>query len=126
MSKLLLLFLILVMRTMFTFVKPSGITYGFPFDDHIVSREFYIFSVCEKLAFILLSLIVVKESDNFKFALWVFFSLMCADLVDFFFTFNNEWFWLNGIAMNLNNLGAILFVMVILREGILWVKRDIL
>lgn len=126
MSKLLLLFLILVMRTMFTFVKPSKVTYGFPFDEHIVSREFYIFSVCEKVAFIFLALIVVKESDNYKFPLWVFFSLMCADLVDFFFTFNNEWFWLGSVPMNLNNIGAILFVLVIFREIILWGKQHIL
>lgn len=124
MSKLILLFLILVMRTVFTFVKPSGVTLGFPFDEHIVSREFYIFSICEKFAFIFLALIVVKESDNFKFPLWVFFSLMCADLVDFFFTYNNEWFWLGSIPMNLNNINAIIFVLVIINEK--WKRRHIL
>lgn len=119
MSKLLLLFLILIVRVVFTTVKPSGITFGFPFDEHIVSLEYYVFSIGEKVAFIILSFIVAKESTYYRDSLWVFFSLMCADLVDFFFTFNNDWYWIGEFPVTLNTMGALVFALSILREK-LW------
>lgn len=125
MSKLILLFLILVVRTVFTFVKPTGITMSFPFDDMVVSLEFYIYCLGEKLAFIILANMVAEESVKYRNVLWVFFWLMVADLVDFVLIYNNEWVLIGKFALTLNNIAAIIFAFVILKE-LLWEKRHIL
>lgn len=125
MSKLILLFLILVVRTVFTFVKPTGITMSFPFDDMVVSLEFYIYCLGEKLAFIILANMVAEESVKYRNVLWVFFWLMVADLVDFILIYNNEWALIGKFALTLNNIAAMIFAFVILKE-LLWEKRHIL
>lgn len=125
MSKLILLFLILVVRTVFTFVKPTGITMSFPLDDMVVSLEFYIYCLGEKLAFIILANMVAEESVKYRNVLWVFFWLMVADLVDFVLIYNNEWVLIGKFAITLNNIAAMIFAFVILKE-LLWEKRHIL
>lgn len=97
---------------------------SFPFDDMVVSLEFYVYCLCEKLAFIILSYMLAVESVKYGTVLWVFFWLMVADLVDFILIYNNDWAWIGNFAVTLNNVAAFVFAFVILRER-LWKQHTL-
>lgn len=124
MSKLILLFLILVTRTVFTFVKPTGVSMSFPFDDMVVTLEFYVFQICEKVGYIILAYIIVNEALKYQTSLWIFFCIFVADLFDFILIYNNEWFWVGKLPVTLNNVAAIVFGISISKEFI-WEKLRI-
>lgn len=112
------------MRTVFTFVKPTGVTMSFPFDEMVISLEFYVFTICEKVAFIILSYMIAVEAVKYTNVTWIFFWLMVADLADFILIYNNEWAWIGTFAVTLNNVAAFVFTFVILKEFI-WEKLGI-
>lgn len=120
MIKLALLYLTILASLVFTLV-PSGYKYGFPLSDMIVSLEYYIYSIYEFIVIIILTGVIASDAIKYRFALWVFFGLMVADLIDWIICYNEIWFNVGQILVSMNILKSIIFGIIILNE--LWKQR---
>jgi len=121
MSKLLLLYLTLLVGLFFLIAPEPVHTYDyFPFSDMRLYPATYIYFICERLVLIVLSGIIANEATEYKPELKVFFFLMCADLVDFLLCYNNIWFHVGSFPMSMNVAKSIIFGLTILNA---WIRN---
>lgn len=125
MSKLLLLYSTILVSLVFLLVPANDVTMGFLFSDMMVTVEYYIFSIFEKFVLIILAYIIANESTEYRNAVWIFFWLMVADLVDYLLTYSDIWFSIDELPVSMNILKSLIFGVAILHAYI-WEKRDIL
>lgn len=120
MSKLLLLYLTLVVGLVFL-LMPNGTPVDyFPFYDIELYPKTYVYFIFEKSILIILAGIIYNEATEYRQALWVFLWLLVADLIDFGLTYNTAWYHFGAVPMSMNVLKSVIFGIVILRE--LWKK----
>lgn len=121
MSKLLLLFMIFVIGSVFLFLPRTLAPYDyFPFSDMQLYFATHVYFIVERLVMIILAFVVVSEASEYRGALWVFFALMCADLLDYVLCYNETWFHLGSVPVSMQVLKVLIFGGVILRE---WIKQ---
>lgn len=120
MSKLLLLYLTLIVGLFFLIAPEPIHTYDFfPFSDMKLYPATYVYFICERLTLVILSGIIWNEATEYKPELKVFFYLMCADVVDFLATYNGIWFNLGSIPVSMNTVSATIFGLTILN---VWIR----
>jgi hypothetical protein len=123
MKRLLILFLLLLMGLTFelmprwngTFMEPDP----FPFYDFKyggISWQTYWWMIAEKLSWIILVLVVVMDTNEYRRAAWIFFALSVCDLVDYLLFYNRVWLHFGSLPVSMNTVSAVVFGFVILRE----------
>ena len=121
MGKLLLLYSTLLFGLIFLIIPDWYTPYDFfLFSDMKISGANFIYLVGERSVLIILAYIIVSESKEYDDALWVFFYLMVADLIDFILSYNSLWFSIGNFPVSMNIVKAFVFGGVILNEG--WKK----
>lgn len=122
MSKLLLLYLTLIVG-LFFLVAPEPIrAYDyFPFSDIKLYPSTYIYFICERLVLVVLSGVIANEATEYRRELWIFFYLMCADVVDYLLTYNGVWFHIHDFPVSMNVLKCVIFGLTIIN---LWIKNS--
>lgn len=121
MSKLLLLYSTIVVSLVFLLVPNNDVAVGFLLSDMTVSVEYYIYSIFEKCVMIILAYIIANEAQEYEQAIWIFFWLMVADLVDYLIGYNSVWFYIQRVPISMNVFKSAIFGLVIIRE--LWKQR---
>ena len=117
MSKLLLLFLTLVFGLIFVIIPNTGVIDDFfLFSDMRLSLEAHIYFICEKFVLIVLAFIIFNEATEYRTALFVFFLLMVADLIDYAVSYNSVWFYVSRFPVSMNTTKAIIFAGAIINE----------
>lgn len=115
MSKLLLLYCVLVFGLLFLVVPEyTRMISPFLFSDFQLSLATHIYFICEKLTMIILAYIIANESEKYREAIWIFFWLMVADLVDYTFAYNGVYGYLNGFPVSMNVIKCLVFGLTIL------------
>lgn len=125
MSKLLLLYSTILVSLVFLLVPVNDVMVGFLFSDMKVTVEYYVFSIFEKFVLIILAYIIANESTEYRNAIWIFFWLMVADLVDYLLTYSGIWFSIGELPISMNILRSLIFGVAIL-QSYLWEKRHTL
>lgn len=118
MSKLILLFLVMVLGLVFLIPMETIAVKRFFFSNVQITLQTYIYFVCEKLVLIILVWIIVAEETKYRWACKVFFWLMVIDLVDFFATYNSIWFRLAGLPVSMNIVKCTIFGLIVAKEWI--------
>lgn len=95
----------------------------FPFREdgtrHCISRQAYVNMICDHMAFIIISLVLFRESDRRKLQpLRVFFWLMVLNLFDYLLFYNAVWFNLFWIPVSMNTVMIVIFGYVTFKEWI--------
>lgn len=135
MSKLLLLFLTLIVGLIFLLIP--GLTSNMipdPFLFHDfpkvliqgrmvqvgITFQAYFYMIIEHLLTLIFVGIIAKSSIEYRHAIWVFFWLHFLDLIDFLLTYNSVWYRVGRFPLSMNVVMAFVFGWVILNE--LWKK----
>lgn len=127
MSKLLLLYLTLILGLAFvvlpewdgSFMNPDPFIL-FDFKIGGISYQTYIYMICEYFVSLILVGVIANEASEYRGALWVFFWLIVADLVDFLLTYNSVWFHYGSFPVSMNMVKVFVFGGVILNE---WIQK---
>lgn len=118
MSKLLLLYCTFILGLLFMFIPDKVEPYDyFLFSDMQLYFGTYIYFICEKIVLIVLSYVVVNEATEYRGVIWIFFWLVCADLVDFLLCYGEVWFSLGSVPVSMNVVKAFVFGVVLINEG---------
>lgn len=120
MSKLLLLWLIFIVRSLFLLIPRVGPTDYFLFSDMKLYLATHIYFIGERVTMIILALIITVESSKYRQYLQIFLLLMIADLVDYLLCYNEVWFYYYEFPVSMNMLKVTVFGLVILKA---WVKQ---
>lgn len=116
MSKLILLYLTLIVGLFFLIAPEPIHTYDFfLFSEMKLYSSTYIYFICERMVLVILSWIIYNESTEYRDALFVFFLLMCADVVDFLLCYNSIWFHIGAVPISMNVMKCFIFGIVILQ-----------
>lgn len=119
MGKVLLLFSTFLLGSVFLFLPRTLEPYDyFLFSDMKLYFATHLYFIVERIILIILAYIIVNESTEYRSALWVFFWILCADLVDYLLCYNETWINFNGIPISMQVLKIVIFGGAILRE--LW------
>lgn len=118
MSKLILLYLTLILSCVFLWIPRIGPEDYFLFSDMELYFATYVYFILERVFIIILAYVIANEATKYNDALWMFFWLCVLDLVDFLLCYNDVWFRVNEWPMSMNIFKSIVFGLVILRE--LW------
>lgn len=109
----------MVVGLLFMLVPQNDIVMSFPFSTMTVSLEYYIYSIAEKCVLLIFAYIIANEATKYEHTIWVFFWLLCADLVDYLLTYSGIWFYSGGIPVSMNVVKCVIFGLLILNE---WIK----
>lgn len=90
----------------------------FLFSDMKLYFGTYVYFICERLILVVLAYVVASEATKYREAIWIFFFLLCADVIDFLLTYNGVWFYVRSFPVSMNTTKSIVFGLVIIRE--LW------
>lgn len=119
MSKLILLYLTIIIGLFFLIAPEPVYTYDFfPFSDMKLYPATYVYFICERLVLVILSGIIYNEATEYRPELRVFFFLMCADVVDFLLTYNGIWFDIKSLPISMNVAASVIFGLTILNAWI--------
>lgn len=117
MSKLLLLFITLILGLVYLITPNSDKDFDFFFfSDVRLYLDTYLYFVFEKLTTIILIWIIAAESRDFRKPLQIFFWLAVADFVDFLLTYNSIWFTAWRFPISMNIVKVVIFGLVIINE----------
>lgn len=119
MSKLLLLYSTIVISLVFMLIPNNDVTVGYPFSSMVVSLEYYIYSIFEKIVLIVLAYVIACEETEYRGAVQVFFWLMVADLADLLLCYNSIWFHVESFPVSMNIMKSLIFGLVIFN---IWMK----
>lgn len=121
MSKLLLLYLTLVVGLVFLLMPSTSSPHDyFPFYDIELYPKTYVYFILEKSILILLASIIANEATEHRQAIWIFVFLLVADLIDYVFTYNTVWFYQGIFPVSMNTVKVVIFGIVLLNE--IWKK----
>lgn len=120
MSKLILLYLTFVVSLLFMLVPNNDVTMGYPFSEMVVSLEYYIYSIFEKLVMIVLAYVVASEATEYRGELKIFLWLLIADLADLLLSYNSIWFHVGAFPVSMNVIKCVLFGLTILNA---WIRN---
>lgn len=122
MTKLLLLYSTFLLGFVFMFIPDKIEPYDyFLFSDMKLYFGTYIYFICEKIVLIVLSYVVVNEATEYRGVIWIFFWLVCADLVDFLLCYGGVWFSLGSVPVSMNVVKVFVFGGVVINE--IWNKH---
>lgn len=120
MSKLLLLYATLVVGLIFLITPEPIRTYDFfLFSEMKLYPSTYIYFICERLVLVILAGVIANEATEYRGALWIFFWLMVADVVDFLLNYNSVWFYVQSFPVSMNIMKSLIFGLVIFN---IWTK----
>lgn len=120
MSKLILIYLTLLVGNVFMILPKTGPADYFMFSDMELYFATHVYFICERLVLIVLAGIIANEATEYRGAMWVFFGLIVVDLFDYLLTYSGVWFHFYGVPVSFNILKGVIFGMVIIRE---WTQR---
>lgn len=106
---------------LFMLVPQNDIVMRFPFSTMTVSLEYYIYSIAEKFVLLIFAYIIASEAIKYQQVIWVFFWLLCADLVDYLLTYSGVWFHSWGVPVSMNVVKCVIFGLYILYIWICWI-----
>lgn len=119
MRKLILLYATFVVGLLFMVLPETVYPKDyFLFSDMKLHFATYIYFICERLVLVVLAYVVASEATKYREAIWIFFFLLCVDVVDFLLTYNSVWFYVRSFPVSMNTTKSIVFGLVIIRE--LW------
>lgn len=115
-----------MLGTVFEFAPAwDGITYMTPdpfyfmdFPTGGICWQTYVYMICEYIVIMIFVGIIATEAKEYRLAIWVFFWLVFADLIDYLLTYNSIWFYA-GIPISMNVLKCFIFGITIFYE---WTK----
>lgn len=120
MSKLILLYLTIVISLLFMLIPDNDKELGFFFiHTGTVSLEYYVYAIFEFVILLILMGIIANEALEYKFELWIFFALIFIDMVDWVLTYNSIWFNLGSFPVSMNTTKCIVFGLTIF---IAWIR----
>lgn len=122
MSKLLLLYSTLLVGLIFLVIPNYDTPMDFfLFSDMKLSGAMHIYFIGEKTILIVLAYIIANEATQYEKEIWVFFYLLCADLVDYLLSYNSVWFRVNDFPISMNILKSLIFGITILNA---WIRTS--
>lgn len=83
--------LTLILSVVFMFYDHSG-QVGFPYSDMVLSKKQYAFSLMEHLIRFFLAIALLLGASRYLFAFWVFVFIEAGEVLDYVFTYGEEWF----------------------------------
>lgn len=120
MSKLFLLYITFLVGLFFLIAPRPVNTYDFfLFSEMKLYPSTYIYFICERLVLVILAGVIANEATEYRGALWVFFWLLVADVVDFLLTYNSVWFYYHSFPVSMNVMKCLIFGLTILHA---WLK----
>lgn len=121
MSKLLLLYATLLVGLIFLIIPDWHTPHDFfLFSSMKLTGAMHIYFIGEKAILIVLAYIIAFEAKEYQKAVWVFFWLLVADLVDYLLSYNSVWLSIGNFPISMNIVKAFVFGFVIINEG--WKK----
>lgn len=88
MVKLLLMWLTLVLGSLFLFYAPEG-KIGFPFDSMVLTTQTYLYFLFEKLIVFVLALVICLQGKEYPTAKITFLVIAIIDIVDYVLFYGN-------------------------------------
>lgn len=122
MSKLILLYLTLLVSILFILLPNTGITQKwFLFSEVKLTFKTHLYFICEHFVLIVMAHIIKSEYSDNKFELSIFFYLMIIDLVDYLLNYNEIWFRVGEVPVSFNTTACLIFGLTILNK---WIKSQ--
>jgi len=121
MSKLILLYSILLIGLIFLIIPDWHTPYDFfLFSNMKITGAMHIYFIGEKAGLIILAYIIASEAIEYENATWIFFWLLVADMVDYCLSYSSIWFSIRTFPVSMNIIKAFIFCSVIFYTG--WKK----
>lgn len=115
--KLVLLWLTFAVAVYYLILPYSEETFSFfPYSEQRLSLAMHVWFICEKAILIILSWIILQESNEYKFALWIFFGCQVFKLIDYLICYNKVWDYWGEIPITSNTLSVLFFTIAIVYE----------
>lgn len=123
MSKLILLFLTIILMMLFLALPYSAeLKDYFPLADMKLALQTHVYFICERIVLIIFAWIIYNESTRFKGALLVFFLLKIAVLIDYLLCYNIVWERIWGVPVSMSTFSILIFGLAICYQWI-WRKE---
>lgn len=123
MSKLILLFISLILGLVFvmlpdwdgSFMTPDPFPY-FDFKIGGISYQTYAYMIAEYLVSLIFVGIIASDATKYRLSIWVFFWLVVADLIDYLLFYNAIWFYWGPVPVSMNTTKVFIFGLTIFYE----------
>ena len=114
MAKLLLLMSCLVFSPLFLFIPVTEPRDFYPFSEQMVSMDTWFYFLFEHLIALILSVVILIESQTYRTAIKVFVFIQVIDTVDYFLCYGEPWF--DNVPLSWNIVKVALFGISIIYE----------
>lgn len=91
MTKLLLLFTTLALGILFLFIPVTEPRGFFPFSEVKLSMDTWFYFLFEKLIVLILAVVILNESTEYRPALWIFVFIQVIEVADYMLFYGEPW-----------------------------------
>jgi len=116
-----IVFIAFVVKELWTLKEwPSGLGRPFPFSDQEITKPTYIWMICGNIFLIMLFFAMQHSTDKAYVFFTVVFWLQVAELIEFLLNYNEPWFRVHAIPVNVTTLRYVILFFTGLYTLIKW------